>query len=219
MERNRSNEKKQNKTRTTTRAPSGAAVLQESVTHAIEVALFQEWAQRGYAALSMEAIAKRAKVGKAAIYRRWSSKLGLVSDVLTRVGSDVTICPDTGDLHSDIRLLLLQLRRLLRHPLVARILPDLHAEMPRTPELAHAIRTQLQTYRRDKAETVLQSAIKRGELAENLDCDLAIDMLGSMIYWRLIITKQRSNKAYIEELTSFVVGSLKSVSGKRGTGM
>ena len=209
MERNRSNEKKPSKTPSTTRTPSGAAVLQESVTQAIEVALFQEWAQRGYAALSIEAIAKRAKVGKAAIYRRWPSKLVLVSDVLTRVGSEVTLCPDTGDLHKDIRLLLLQLRRVLRHPLVARILPDLHAEMPRTPELAHAVRAQLQVYRRDKAETVLRHAIKRGELSENLDLDLAIDMLGSMLYWRLIITRQRSNKAYIEELTNFVVGSLK----------
>lgn len=217
MERNRSVEKEQHKAQSATpaptRAPSGAAVLQASVTHAIEKALFQEWAQRGYAALSMEAIAKRAGVGKAAIYRRWSSKLMLVSDVLTRVGSDVTVCPDTGDLHNDIRQLLLQLRRLLRHPLITRILPDLHAEMPRTPELAHAIRTQLQTYRRDKAESVLRTAIKRGELSENLNLDLAIDMLGSMIYWRLIITRQRSNKAYIEELTSFVVSSLKSVSG------
>lgn len=212
MERNRSDEKKQSKNHSTTRPPSGAAVLQASVTHAIEAALFQEWAKRGYAALSMEAIAKRARVGKAAIYRRWSSKLMLVSDVLTRVGRDVTICPDTGDLHNDIRLLLLQLRRLLRHPLVARILPDLHAEMPRTPELAHAVRTQLQTYRRDKAETVLRCAIRRKELSENLDLDLAIDMLGSMIYWRLIITRQRSNKAYMEELTNFIVTSLKSVS-------
>lgn len=213
MERNRSNEKTQCEEQTATRTPSGAAVLQESVTQAIEAAMFQEWAQRGYAALSMEAIAKRAKVGKAAIYRRWSSKLVLVSDVLTRVGSDVTICPDSGDLHNDIRLLLLQLRRVLRHPLVARILPDLHAEMPRTPELAHAVRTQLQTYRRDKAETVLRYAINRKELSENLDLDLAIDMLASMIYWRLIITRQRSNKAYIEELTNFIVGSLKSASG------
>lgn len=199
-----------NKLKTTIRTPSGAAVLQASVTLAIETALFEEWAQRGYAALSIEAIAKRAKVGKAAIYRRWSSKLALVSDALTRVGINATICPDTGDLHRDIRLLLFQLYRLLRHPLVARILPDLHAEMPRTPELAHAIRTQLQSYRRDNAETVLKYAVKRGELSANLNLDLAIDMLGSMIYWRLIITKQPSNKAYIEELTNFVTTSLKN---------
>ncbi|NBJ11191.1 TetR/AcrR family transcriptional regulator [Microvirga arsenatis] len=206
MERNRSDVKRE----PSVRKPSGAAVMQESVTRAIEAALFREWARTGYAALSVEAVAKRAGVGKAAIYRRWPSKLALVSDVLTRVGSDLAVAPDTGDLRSDIELLLRQLRRVLRHPLVARILPDLHAEMPRTPELAKAIRSRLQSYRRSRAEEVLRRAVSRGELSNEVDLDLATDLLGSMIYWRMIVTRLPADRAYLDRLTDLIVGALKT---------
>ncbi|RYZ59046.1 MAG: TetR/AcrR family transcriptional regulator, partial [Proteobacteria bacterium] len=57
------------------RAPSGAAVMQPAVTDALTRELFGEWAERGYAAISLERVALRAGVGKAALYRRWPSKL------------------------------------------------------------------------------------------------------------------------------------------------
>lgn len=204
MERNRSDEKNP----TARRTPSGAAVIQEAKTLAIEDALFEEWAVTGYAALSMEAIAKRAGVGKAALYRRWPSKLAMVSDVMTRVGTDLIATPDTGSLRADILLMLLQMRRLLRHRLVGRILPDLHAEMPRNAELAAAIRSTLQANRRRRAEEMLRRAIERGELPSALDLDLATDLLGSMIYWRVIVTRESSGRAYLSDLTALILRAL-----------
>ncbi|GAA3156686.1 helix-turn-helix domain-containing protein [Nonomuraea salmonea] len=56
------------------RTPTGAAVLQPQVTEAITEAVLDELAENGYARLSMEAVAKRAGVGKSALYRRWASK-------------------------------------------------------------------------------------------------------------------------------------------------
>jgi AcrR family transcriptional regulator len=58
----------------TRRTPTGAAVLQPEITKAITGAVFDELADQGYARLSMEAVAKRAGVGKSALYRRWPSK-------------------------------------------------------------------------------------------------------------------------------------------------
>jgi AcrR family transcriptional regulator len=51
--------------------PYGAAVMRPSVTEALTKALFEEWARTGYGALSLETVAKRARVGKAALYGRW----------------------------------------------------------------------------------------------------------------------------------------------------
>ncbi|MCG7588213.1 TetR/AcrR family transcriptional regulator [Photobacterium sp. OFAV2-7] len=204
MERNRINEKSSQR-----RKPSGAAVKKESVTKAIEQALFQEWAATGYAAISIESVAKRAGVGKAAIYRRWPSKLAMVTDLVNKVGVDLIVVPNSGDLHCDIYQILLQLRRLLRHTLIARILPDLHAEMGRTPELAAGIRSTVQVQRRASAEQVLLNAINRKEIRENVDIDMALDMLGSMVYWRMIITKRRADRAYLEKLASLIVRTLK----------
>src|SRR5258707_518226 len=54
---------------------SGGPVLQTEVTDAITNAFFEELAEVGYGRLSIDAVARRAGVGKAAIYRRWKSKL------------------------------------------------------------------------------------------------------------------------------------------------
>jgi len=203
MERKRSDEKS-----TKRRAPSGAAVFQEEVTRALASALFAEWARCGYAALSLEAVAKRAGVGKAALYRRWPSKLAMVSELLSEVGTELAVVPDRGSLREDLAELLRQIRRVLRHPLIGRILPDLHAEMPRTPELAQAVRTRVQVQRRKRAEIVLKRAIERGELAPTLDLDLATDLLGGMLYWRIVITRGRADEAYMERLLDLTLAAL-----------
>lgn len=189
----------------TRRKPSGAAVKKESVTIAIEKALFDEWAVTGYSAISIESVAKRAGVGKAAIYRRWPSKLAMVTDVVNKVGINLFVTPDTGDLYLDVYQILLQLRRLLRHPLISSILPDLHAEMGRNQELATGIRATVQVQRRSSAEKILQAAVERGQIDPNKDFEMALDMLGSMIYWRMVITKNRADQDYLDKLTTIIV--------------
>ena len=55
--------------------------------HVLEQAIYEaamaELGERGYAQLSMEGVASRARTGKAALYRRWSSKRDLILDALT----------------------------------------------------------------------------------------------------------------------------------------
>lgn len=187
------------------RTPSGAAVMQPAKTHAIERAMLREWVRTGYAALTIEAVAKQAGVGKAAIYRRWPSKLALVSDVLTRYGGELIVVPDTGDLHNDIVLMLRQIRRLLRHPLIRRILPDLHAEVLRNPELDRALRQPLQATRKSKGTEVFLKAIQRGELPPEVDIDLATDMLGSIMYWRMIVMRKAADAAYLDTLAAAIM--------------
>jgi len=78
--------------------PAGAAVLQESVTSAILRAAFAEMAESGYARMSMDAVARRAGVGKAAIYRRWSSKQEMVVALTAQIGVPLADTADTGSL-------------------------------------------------------------------------------------------------------------------------
>lgn len=204
MERKRIDENKTKNLRT----PAGAAVMQHSVTEAIQKAFFKEWARVGFSVLSIESVAKQAGVGKASIYRRWPSKLAMAKDLVTQIGIDLILVPDTGSLKGDIFELLRQLRRILRHPLISRILPDLHAEMARSSELAQLIRTDLQIKRRTSGEAILRRAIERKELTEELDINMALDMLGSMIYWRMIITKLPADSAYLDKLANFITDSL-----------
>ena len=193
------------------RAPSGAALPRASVTDALTRALFVEWAERGYGALSLERVAARAGVGKAALYRRWPSKLAMVTERLETLGIELAVAPDTGSLQGDVRALLEQLRRMLRHPLIRRILPDLHAEMLRSPELAGAVRGRLQTERRRRGEVVVRRAVERGEIASEVDVELINDALGGLIYWRMIVTARRADARYMDRLASAVVAMARSL--------
>lgn len=57
---------------------------------------------RGYDAMTIDAVAMRARVGKATVYRRWASKEDLAAAAVRRIyGVDVPV-PDTGSLHDDL---------------------------------------------------------------------------------------------------------------------
>lgn len=193
------------------RALAGAAVLQPDVTAAITRAAFRELARTGYAALSMEAVAHRAGVGKAAIYRRWPSKLPMVADLLARVGSPLAEIEDTGSLEGDLRALLARTLRLLRRPLVRRLLPDLHAEMARTPALGDAIRSGIQVDRRTHGRTLLHRAVARGELRPGFDEELALDLVPAVLYWRVIVTGGDTGPAYLDALTAMTLAGLRTL--------
>jgi AcrR family transcriptional regulator len=197
------------------RAPAGAAVLQTTVTAAIRGAALKELARAGYARMSMEAIARRAGVGKAAIYRRWPTKSALVVAVVSDVGADRVETPDTGSLRGDVRALLEANLRLLRHPMTSRILADLMAETRRDRRLEAALRSGVQDQRRAKGVTMLERAIVRRELPADLDRELALDFLGAPLYWRLIVTRGARPADYLDRLCDATLAALRACSHKR----
>jgi AcrR family transcriptional regulator len=179
--------------------------MQPRVTDALTRALFIEWARVGYAALSLEAVAKRAGVGKAALYRRWPSKLAMVTDRLETVGVDITATQDTGSLEGDLRAFLLSLRNLLSHRMVRQILADLHAEMTRNSQLADRVRNRLQTERRSRGTAILQKAIARNEIAGGTHEELFNDVGPAALYWCLVITGAAADDRYVEALVQMIL--------------
>ncbi|WP_300610191.1 TetR/AcrR family transcriptional regulator [Trebonia sp.] len=193
------------------RRPAGAAVLQENVTSAITAAAFGELAEAGYARMSMEAVARRAGVGKAALYRRWDSKDAMLTDLVARaVREHALIHADTGTLRGDVDAYLRATFRELSNPLVSRIAPDFLAESPRNPPLAAALREVIATPRREVADAMLVRAIDRGELPADLDHDLALDLLAAPLGFRLLITQGVTDDDYLRRLTDVTVAALKA---------
>lgn len=192
MERNRSDAFKKRKL-------GGAAIRRTSVTDALARAFFEEWAEVGYGGLSLERVAKRAGVGKAALYRRWSSKPAMASDLLTRFGLQITETGDMGSLEADIEAILFAIRRVLRHRIIRRILADLHAHMEREPALAEAVRP-FQQARRNRAHEIVERAIARGELDAGVDREAIADVVAAPLYWRVVIVKGHTNSEYMQRL-------------------
>lgn len=192
----------------TPRPPAGAAVLREEVTDAIRAAVIEELATVGYGRMSIERVARRAGVGKAAIYRRWPSKLPIVLDVVSALAVLGMPTPDTGTLLGDVRELLGATARILRHPLAAQILPDLLAEAARTPEIAEAVHTSVRDTQRAIAAVVVGNAVDRGELPPGTDVDLALDLASGPLYWRLVMSRTALPPGYLDRLAAATAAAL-----------
>ena len=190
------------------RRTSAGPVLQSEVTDAIQTAFFEELAEVGYGRLSIDAVAKRAGVGKAAIYRRWRSKLDMTVALTSEVAVAAIDVPDTGSLRGDIRQYLDNACEAIAHPLARHIIPDLLAEATRNPALADALVPTLRTPRRAKVAVLFQRAVKRGELAADSDLEMCMDFLAGPLYWRLAVVHTQTGEDYLDRLTDRILAAL-----------
>ena len=203
MERKRIDEKSK-------RRPSGAAVMRDKVTDSLLRAFLEEWAVHGYAALSLERVAARAGAGKAAIYRRWPSKVAIAAEAVQKFGMVLTDVADYGTLRNDLQAYLLMLRRALRHRLVRKILPDLYAEASRGSELLPLLK-DLSVSRRRGGMSLIERAIGRGELPVGIDRDLAMDMIPASLYWGMIVTRRQITRVQIQRQVDALVAGLQAI--------
>ncbi|GAA5038251.1 TetR/AcrR family transcriptional regulator [Thermocatellispora tengchongensis] len=179
-------------------------MLQPSVTNAITEAVLDELAEQGYARLSMEAVAKRAGVGKSALYRRWPSKQEMAISVISEFSLAQIEVPDTGSLRGDLRATLDTVMRWLTHPRFSRIMADMVAEVARSPELGEVVETMVGTPKRERGMVMLRRAIERGELPPDTDLELALDLIAAPVYWRLVVRAAEAGPGYLDRLTDML---------------
>jgi AcrR family transcriptional regulator len=140
----------------------------------------------GFAAVTVEAIAERAGVSKATVYRWWPNKAAVVMDgFLSTVSSEVPF-PHTGRAREDIRLHMQRLTEAFGGK-IGRTVAALIAEGQTDPELAEALRSRWLSVRRAEAREILELGIERGELREDLDLEVAVDVLYGPIYYRMLV--------------------------------
>ena len=162
--------------------------LDRSRDPAILDAALAALAEYGYEATNMNDIAARAGVGKAAIYRRWSSKAALITDALVYWRPDLMSdeVPDTGSLTGDFELLVERAARndddLISNNLVLRVA----MEAARDPELATALDDLILHRGRRRITAILKQAAARGEVSADRDWSLVADVLTAMGLMRVI---------------------------------
>jgi AcrR family transcriptional regulator len=145
-------------------------------------------AERGYNDTNMNDIAARAGVGKATIYRRWSSKAALVTDALIywRPEMREMAAPNTGSLSGDLEYIVEQVARndndLISNDLLFRVA----LEAVHDPKLASALDDLLVFKGVRAVSTILAQAAERGEIAANRDLSLVADVLAAVSLLRVI---------------------------------
>ena len=191
------------------RAPAGAAVLRGDITAAIRNAVMNELAEVGYGRLSIEAVARRAGVGKTAIYRRWSNKLEMVLEIVSGVAERSVPMPDTGSFASDLQLLMFIVSKALQHRIASQIIPDLMAEAARNPKIAETLQRALRTHQLAVGEKIVGQAVERGELPPGTDPEIAVDLMLGPLYWRLAVSRTPIEDDYLERLAAVVTTALR----------
>jgi AcrR family transcriptional regulator len=142
--------------------------------------------ERGLGAVSMDAVAERAGVSKATIYRWWRSKELLALDALYADWAVVSKPRDTGTLRGDLLPLLRPwVRELGRRPF-GRIVAALITEAQTDPNFGAEWRARFVEPRRDQARAILSRASARGEIGPNTNVEVALDLLYGPIYHRLL---------------------------------
>jgi len=135
--------------------------------HALDLAILNatiaEIDLSGYAGLSMERVAERARASKASLYRRWPSKVELVMAAIYGLLPDPAAAAETGSLRGDLLALFRSAAELLAGPGGAAI-RGMMSDALRDPELA----AQLRRYTRGRSvaamREVVRRAMERGEL-------------------------------------------------------
>jgi AcrR family transcriptional regulator len=133
--------------------------------HALLTAAWEELATVGFAKLTMESVADRAKTGVAVLYRRWTNKNDLVLATIRHYGdTHPVVIPDTGDLREDILALLENLNagRTEFATLVGTTLTGLHDSAGITPEDVRRI--VLGDSSPSRSGAVFRRAHERGEI-------------------------------------------------------
>ena len=161
----------------------------------------------GFAAVTVEAIAERARVSKATIYRWWPNRAAVVMDGFLSIVSSEVPFPHTGRAREDIRI---HMRRLAEAfgGKMGRTVAALIAEGQADPELAEALRSRWLSVRRVEVRDILELGIERGELRDDIDLEVAVDVLYGPIYYRMLVGHARLDEAFADVLADHIFAGL-----------
>jgi AcrR family transcriptional regulator len=132
----------------------------------------------------MDQVAARAGVGKASVYLRWPNKVALVADAIQYRAAVEPDVPDSGSLRADMLAFLQALLR--RKSAAQRAVAALSGEIASNPELRKAWHQSLTGSLSARVRTIIERAVKRGELPTGTDVELLSMLpLTFLQNWRL----------------------------------
>ncbi len=135
-------------------------------------------------AISIEAVAAKAGVGKATIYRRWANKEALLVDAVASLkGAPPQI---TGESVREDLMALLRPVSIPSYTRAGKIMPCLMSELQRSPELQRCFQ-KITEPRRELMREVLRRGISEGELRADLDIELTIVLLTAPLIARNVL--------------------------------
>lgn len=154
-----------------------------------------ELTERGYHDLSMESVARRAGVGKAALYRRWADKRTMVVFVIGEITKILrpVVQPDGDDLASDLLSFAVSADQWHGDP---RILADLIAAGLREPGLMEALQNAVDAALEPSRQLIRDRAERRGDP----DPSRAMVDITAIVFWRRAVLRETLTPSELREI-------------------
>ena len=185
---------------------------ESAVSHAqIMDAVYQLLQKTSARDLTMEAIAKRAQVGKPTLYKWWPSTAPLVMAMFHERLAKHFQPPTTATAEESLRL---RMRRLIGefNGLFGKVMADLIAEGQSNPALLRELYESQMQQRRASTVAEIERGIATGELAAETIPELLVDAIFAPVYFRLLLRFAPITEQYGNEL---ITQALDGVRAKR----
>jgi len=180
----------------------------------IRAAILRLLADVGYGALTMDAVAAEAGVGKATIYRRWRTKEELVVDTVSELNAVEAEPADTGTVEGDLRALLHAMVALVNSPAGAAT-QALLSSMQHQPALAQAFREGPMAVWRRSFDLVWERGEQRNEIAPGLSGSLVAEAIGAPIVQRWLVNGEPVDVAFADAVIDGVALPLLRADGAK----
>ncbi|MEQ3553865.1 TetR/AcrR family transcriptional regulator [Pseudonocardia nematodicida] len=159
----------------------------------------------GFGALSIEAIAARAGVGKQTIYRWWPGKGAVVFDAILAANENPAgriDLPDTGDIDADLRTVLRATVAEFADPVFSAPLRALYVELLTDPALAADYRARLEGPMTEAKLRRLRGAQAAGQIDDDADLDLVVDLLYAPLTQRWLLGTGPLDEEFADRLVA-----------------
>ncbi|NGX09823.1 TetR/AcrR family transcriptional regulator C-terminal ligand-binding domain-containing protein [Mycobacteroides franklinii] len=185
----------------------GSARLDRSLDGAILEAALAAVSEHGYDRASMDDVAARAGVGKAAIYRRWASKEAVVADAIAhwrrQLGS--VRPPNTGTLRGDVEAVIAAVPDYdANDKNMLNVVVGVATAASRNPLLAAALEDVVLSQSRRMLQVVLDQAVARGEISGGRDLSLLPDAVLGLNIIR-VMAGRPVDRVYVRRVLEDVV--------------
>jgi AcrR family transcriptional regulator len=151
---------------------------------ALRQATIELLVENGYDRLTIDAVAARARAGKATVYRRWASKAELVVDAVTRGYPRVDI-PDTGSVRGDLEALVCGIDANQDQEFKTRLFSGLVPALLQSPELRDAFQKAISP--QPVLDVVLERGVRRGEIPVPMNPELIGALFPALAFYRMIM--------------------------------
>jgi AcrR family transcriptional regulator len=169
-------------------------------------------AEGGLGVTTIDAIRDRSGVSKTTIYKHWPNRLCVAVDAFAeRLASDASL-PDTGTARGDFREQTGRVSAFYASP-VGSVFTQLLASATQDPVASQWLRRRFLDSRQRGTQELWDRAVSRGEVQQDIDPDLAMDLVFGPVMWRLI----RGRPPLTEDDADTIVNSvLKGLGADKG---